>query len=95
MVHGTPVLVVGCVVGEEVGGNDFDGDIAGLGGGPGGDSEGVGGVTKGGLKQSKLTSVEENPAVGSSGDFRDKGCNNVSIISNTSALLLAPSLSNE
>ena len=85
--------MLGCVSGE--GGEDLDGDIAGLGGGPGGDGEGRGGVCKGGLKESKLTSVEENLAVGSSGDLRDRGCNNVSIISsNTSSLLLAHSLSN-
>ena len=71
------------------GGDDLDGDIAGLGGGPGGDGGGIGGV-------SKLTSVEENLAVGSSLDLRDRGSNNVSIISsNTSFPFLAPSLSTE
>ena len=86
--------MLGCVSGE--GGEDLDGDIAGLGGGPGGDGEGRGGVCKGGLKESKLTSVEENLAVGRSGDLRDRGCKNVSITSsNTSLWLLAPSLSTE
>ena len=86
--------MLGCVSGE--GGDDLDGDIAGPGGGPGRDGEGIEGVGKGGLKESKLTLVEENLAVGSSGDLRDRGCNNVSIVSsNTSSLLSAPSLSNE
>ena len=84
--------MLGCVSGE--GDDDLGGDIAGVGGGPGGDGVGIGGVSKGGLNESKLTLVEENLAVGSSGDLRDRGCNNVSIVSsNTSSLLSAPSLS--
>ena len=32
VIHGTPLLVLGCVDGKEVGGDDSDGDIADIGG---------------------------------------------------------------
>ena len=41
--------MLGCVSGE--GDDDLGGDIAGVGGGHGGDGEGIGGVSKGGLKE--------------------------------------------
>ena len=72
------------------------GDIVGIQGCPGGNYVGKGSVIKRGLEENKLTSVEENLAVESSVDLRDRGYNNVSSISsNTLFSFLAPSLSTE
>ena len=65
--------------GEEVRGLVFEGNAAdGIGGVPGKDDEISILVDKGGFKDSRFTSVEEDLAVGNSGDLRDRGCNNFS-----------------